>query len=187
MLTDLQTEKITHYFNAVLDQDNNGLLEVNDFLEIGESQCILWRYKPLSDDYNRIMEQNRRSWIMFEQHFEEQSGAADVHNFLKFFDKILEPGNEDMYHNFIVEIVGDVFDSFDLNKDGVVSINEYVDMFMCYHIRIKYSAKAFMKLDRNGDDSVSKGELLEAVDEFFKSDDPKSAGNWLFGYWGEDD
>jgi len=187
MLTELQTEKITHYFSAVLDQDKNGVLEENDFLEIGESMCILWRFKPLTADYNRIMDQNRESWAMFEKHFNDEQGIADVTYFLKFVEKMLSPGNEKMYHTFITQAVGDVFDSFDLNKDGVISINEYVDMFMCYHIRIKYSAKAFLKIDRNGDDFITKAELLEAMDEFFKSDDPKAPGNWLFGFWGEED
>ena len=108
---------------------------------------------------------------------------SDVHHFLKFIDKILSPENEEMYHAFVTQVAGNVFDSFDLNKDGVISINEYVDMFMCYHIKIKYSAKAFMKIDGNRDDHIVKEELLEAIDQFFKSDDPKAAGNWLFGYW----
>lgn len=187
MLTDLQKQKITHYFHAVLDQDKNGVLESNDFMEIGESLCILWRYKPGSPEYEKVMNQCLGSWKMFESHFSATGGKANLENFLKFFERMLQPGGEEMYHQYVVRVVGDVFDSFDVNNDGVISINEYVDMFMCYHIKIKYSAKAFLKLDRNGDDQVSKQELLKAVDEFFKSDDPKAPGNWLFGFWGDKD
>ncbi len=185
MLSELQKEKISHYFRAVLDQDRNGILEENDFLEIGESMCILWRFKPLSADYERVMDQCRGSWSIFEKYFREQSGRADLDQFLMFFDHLLSPAGEESYQKYVTQVVSDVFDSFDLNQDGVISINEYVDMFMCYHIKIKYSAKAFLKLDRNGDDHVSKEELLKALDEFFKSDDPKSPGNWLFGFWGD--
>lgn len=185
MLTEFQITKITHYFNTALDQNNNRVIGENDFLEIGKSQCTLWGFKPMTDDFDRVMEREKRSWIMFEKYFHEQGGQADVHDFIKFFDKILSVGNEEMYHNFVTEIVGDVFDSFDLDKNGVVSMNEYIDMFMCYHIRIRYSAKAFMKIDKDGNDSISREEFMEAVDEFFKSDDVNAAGNWLFGYWEE--
>lgn len=187
MLTELQRQKITHYFHAVLDQDRNGVLQDNDFMEIGESLCILWRYKPGSPEYQKVIDQCLSSWHLFERHFKTTGGEANLENFLKFFDKMLSPGGEEMYRQYVINVVGDVFDSFDVNADGVISINEYVDLFMCYHIKIKYSAKAFLKLDRNGDDQVTKEELLQAVDEFFKSDDPKAPGNWLFGFWGDKD
>jgi Ca2+-binding EF-hand superfamily protein len=187
MLTPFQTQKITHYFNTVLDQDKNGILQDNDFLEIGESLCILWRYKAGSDEYNRVMDQCLANWRMLENHIKSEGGVANLEGFLRFFDKLLSPGNEQLYHDYMHKVVGDVFDDFDLDGDGVISINEYVDLFMCYHIKIKYSAKAFMKLDRNGDDDVSKEELLKALDEFFKSDDPNANGNWLFGFWGDAD
>ena len=136
-------KKVTHYFKTVLDQDRNGILDENDFIEIGESMCILWAFKPMTDDYNRVMDQCKENWVMFKKHFESESGNADVDHFLKFFDKILSPGNEKMYRDFITDAVGDVFDSFDLNKDGVISINEYVDMFMCYHIPSSIRQKLF--------------------------------------------
>lgn len=187
MLTEFQKQKISHYFHTVLDQDRNGILQDNDFMEIGESLCILWRHKPGTPEYQRVMDQCLSSWRMFESHFKHEGGVANLENFLKFFDKLLSPGNEQLYNDYVYRVVGDVFDDFDLNGDGVISINEYVDLFMCYHIKIKYSAKAFLKLDKNGDDDVSKEELMEALDEFFKSDDPKAPGNWLFGFWGDED
>lgn len=185
MLTPFQKEKITHYFRVVLDQDHNGILEENDFVEIGESLCILWRFKPGTSDYDEVMEQCKTSWRMFEQHFTSDTGVADLENFLLFFDEMLSEEGLETYEQFVIQVVGNVFDSFDLNQDGVISINEYVDMFMCYHIKIKYSAKAFIKLDRNGDDHISKEELIEAVNEFFKSNNEKAPGNWLFGFWGD--
>ena len=187
MLSELQQEQIAHYFNVVLDQDRNGILEEKDFVDIGESLCILWRFEPSTEEYDRVMNQCRASWKMFENYFSKQEGAADVNQFLKFSEKMLTEESDEMYQKFVVRVVSDVFDSFDLNEDGVISINEYVEMFMCYNIPVKYSAKAFLKLDRNGDNQVSKEELLQAVDEFFKSDDESSPGNWLFGFWGDRD
>ena len=187
MLTELQKEKIAHYFSVVLDQDRNGVLEEQDFLEIGESLCILWRYKPGTADYEEVMEQSRNSWRMFEREFSRMGGVADLANFLKFYEVMLSQVDDEMYDQFVTNVVSNVFDSFDQNGDGVISINEYVDMFMCYHIKIKYSAKAFRKLDLNGDEEISKEELMAAVSEFFKSNDPNAPGNWLFGFWGDKD
>jgi len=187
MLTDLQKQKITHYFRVVMDQDRNGVLEENDFREIGESLCILWRHKPGTTEYEQVMNQCRQSWRLFENYFSKHGGQADLEHFLHFFDEMLSPGGEELYKKYILNMVSNTFDQFDLNNDGIISINEYVDMFMCYHIPIKSSANAFVKLDRNGDDAVSKKELLQAVNEFFKSNNPKAAGNWLFGFWGDKD
>lgn len=187
MLSDLQKEKISHYFRVVLDQDRNGVLESNDFREIGESLCILWTFKPGTEDYERVIDRSIKSWKMFQKYFERQGGEANEEQFLRFFENMLREGNEKLYHSWVLHMISSIFDSFDLNQDGVISVNEYSDMFMCYHIPIKHSAKAFIKLDRNGDDTITKKELMEAVDEFFLSSDERAPGNWLFGFWGDRD
>lgn len=187
MLTEFQKEKISHYFRVVLDQDRNGVLEENDFREIGESLCLLWVYKPGTEEYEKVISRSVQSWRMFKKYFEKQGGQANEEQFLRFYDAMLKPGNDKFYRSWVKHMISSIFDSFDVNEDGVMSVDEYSDMFMCYHIPIKHSAKAFVKLDRDGDNFITKEELMVAVDEFFKSDDENSPGNWLFGFWGDKD
>ena len=122
---------------------------------------------------------------MFQKYFNAQGKEANQNQFLQFYDAIISAKDKTLYREFVSLMIGNIFDSFDLNNDGLISTDEYTDMFLCYHIPIKHSAKAFVKLDRNGDDSVTKSELMEAVDEFFLSSDPASRGNWLFGFWAD--
>ncbi|MEO1256609.1 MAG: hypothetical protein AAFY41_17205 [Bacteroidota bacterium] len=187
MLSAFQKEKISHYFRVVLDQDRNGVLEVNDFREIGESLCLLWMFKPDTEEYNKVINRSIQSWKMFQKYFETQGGEANEEHFIEFFEDILKPGNESLYKSWVIRMISSIFDSFDVNNDGVISVNEYSDMFMCYHIPIRHSAKAFVKLDRDGDDFITKKELMKAVDEFFRSSNEKAPGNWLFGFWGDKD
>ncbi len=184
MLTELQKQKWTHYF-WVLDQDRNGVLEAEDFVEIGEALCVLWRFKPGTEMYEFVTNRCMQNWHMFKDNFETLGGRADLQGFLQFANYMLSPEGAQVYNDFVRRVISETFDFFDFNKDGVISINEYVDMFMAYHIPIKYSAKAFIKLDRDGDEEVTKEELLTATDEFFKSDNLKAPGNWLFGFWGD--
>lgn len=187
MLSPFQKEKISHYFKVVLDQDRNGVLEADDFIEIGESLCIMWGYKPDTPEYQQVIDNNLTSWKTFKAYFESQNKEANEEQFLKFYEKMLSPRGEHLYKKFVVKMVSSLFDAFDINEDGLISVDEYSDMFMCYHIPIKYSAKAFVKLDRDGDEYITKKELMRAVDEFFKSSDESSPGNWLFGFWGDKD
>jgi len=187
MLSDLQREKISHYFRVVLDQDRNGVLEENDFREIGESLCLLWMYKPGTTEYDEIIGRSTQSWRMFQKYFENQGAVANESSFIEFCENMLTKGNEHLYKSWVIHMISSIFDSFDANDDGVISVNEYSDMFMCYHIPIKHSAKAFVKLDRDGDDYITKKELMRAVDEFFRSSSEKSPGNWLFGFWADRD
>ncbi|MFK7953116.1 MAG: EF-hand domain-containing protein [Ekhidna sp.] len=185
MLSELQRQKISHYFKVVLDQDRNGVLDENDFKEIGESLCLLWIFKPDSDEYNKVMSSCLKSWEMFKTYFNTQNAVANGDQFLNFCDSMISNEDKTLYREFVSLMIGSIFDSFDLNDDGVISSDEYTDMFLCYHIPIKHSAKAFVKLDRDGSGNVTKSELMEGVDEFFLSSDPKSRGNWLFGFWAD--
>ena len=74
---------------------------------------------------------------------------------------------------------------FDENNDGYLSLKEYLDIFMSFRLEVRYSAKAFTKLDKNRDDQISREELGDAVREFFRGDDENANENWLFGSWHE--
>ena len=187
MLTNFQKEKISHYFGTVMDQDRNGVLEKEDFRRIGESLCTLWGYKPDTLEYDRVIANNLKSWKTFKSYFKDKNAVANEEQFIHFFEKMLAPGSKKLYKKFVLNMVSSLFDAFDANEDGVISIDEYSDMFLCYHIPIKYSAKAFVKLDQNGDGHITRKELACAINEFFRSNNEKSPGNWLFGFWADND
>jgi Ca2+-binding EF-hand superfamily protein len=184
MLTDLQKEKMTHYFN-VLDFDNNGKIEKDDFQAIGENLNILWGYKEGTDKYARIMDKFGDSWEHFRDRVDyDEFDTATLEEWLSFADQHIINGSEEFFDTYVRDITRDIFNNFDNNGDGFISLDEYIDFFMAYRIEIRYSAKSYTKLDLNSDDLLSRQEMLSAVDQFFRSDDKDAPGNWLFGFWG---
>ncbi|MEQ8471109.1 MAG: EF-hand domain-containing protein [Marinoscillum sp.] len=183
MLTQLQEQKLTHYFN-VLDFDKSETLEKKDFTSIGANLGTLWGFTEHSVEYQASMDRCGRMWEDFRLFIDKSPDEkATIEEWLEFADKSIVNGNEEMYEMHINKIAREIVDLFDTDHDGFISLNEYLDLFMAYRIEIKYSAKAFTKIDLNGDDLISKVELLGAIREFFRSDDENARGNWLFGFW----
>lgn len=183
MLTEIQEKKLTHYFN-VLDFDSNKLIEKDDFTSIGENLCILWGFKPGSDRYNEYITKCENLWVSFREFINQEiEESASLQEWLEFADKGIVNGSDELYEKHVNQFVKDIFDVFDANGDGFISLDEYIDLFMAYRIEIRYSAKSFTKIDLNKDDLISREELLSAVREFYRSNDKDAPGNWLFGFW----
>jgi Ca2+-binding EF-hand superfamily protein len=183
MLTDLQTKKLTHYFN-LLDYDNNGIVEKSDFTAIAENLCVLWGFREGTEKYNYYIQVFGQGWDDFRNLVENlDKDKASLVEWLEFGDRFIVNGTEEQYEKYVKMVAREIFDCFDSNGDGYISLEEYIDLFMAYRIEVRYSAKAYTRLDRNSDDLLSKDELLSAVDEFFKSDDENAPGNWLYGFW----
>lgn len=183
MLTEIQEKKLTHYFK-VLDFDNNELIEKDDFISIGENLCILWGFKPGSEQHVEYISKCENLWVSFRQFINQEiEESANLDEWLEFADKGIVNGSDELYEKHVNQFVKDTFDVFDANGDGFISLDEYIDLFMAYRIEIRYSAKSFTKIDLNKDDLISKDELISAVSEFYRSNDTEAPGNWLFGFW----
>lgn len=183
MLTPLQKQKLIHYFN-VLDFDKSGSLEKEDFIHIGENLAILWGFREGTDEYDICIERSLQTWHDFRKFIgKPDDGHATLEEWLVFADQVIVNGDEALYERHVNKLAREIFDFFDVNKDGYISLNEYIDMFMAYRIEIRFSARAFTRLDLNKDDLISREELLSGIRQFFRSDDEKAAGNWLFGFW----
>lgn len=183
MLTDLQQKKLTHYFN-VLDFDKSGTLEKKDFVSIGENLCVLWGFSSSTPEYQASIQRTTNIWTDFHQFIgKSEEEHATLSEWLTFADSMIVNGKEELYIQHVSKVAMEIIDLFDADKDGFLSLSEYLNMFMAYRIEIRHSAKAFENLDKNKDDLISRDELLIAIREFFRSDDEQSPGNWLFGFW----
>lgn len=180
MLSELQISKLERFF-YILDYDRNGVIEKEDFTGIAENLCILWRIKEGEEKYDIIQKRFEDGWSHFNLFVNNNDGKANWDHWIDFAEKVIINGDEDIFGHYVDEFVGEIFDNFDADNDGYIDLDEYIDLLVGYRIEVRAAAKSFRKLDRNRDDLISRGELIRAVKEFFRSDDPEAPGNWLFG------
>jgi guanylate cyclase activator 1 len=68
----------------------------------------------------------------------------------------------------IEQMVAELFDVFDENKDGVISRREFVALVesLLHRKEIGFSSDIFRKFDTNHDNVISKEELIDMIVEF---------------------
>lgn len=183
MLTQFQNQKWLHFFN-ILDFNKNGKITEEDFLAIAENLAILWGYRIGSDEYEEVRKKCKQSWRQFIAVIPGEI-IIEVYRdeFFNLAEELVRFESKKVLGDFVAGFVDEILNYFDLNKDDYISIDEFVDLFVAFHIEVRYSGKAFTKLDLNGDELLSKKELLTAVEQYFTSDDKEDRGNWLFGFW----
>jgi len=181
MLTELQLNKLEKFF-YILDYDRNGAIERDDFVAIAENLCILWNIKEDDPEYDLTIRKFTEWWKQFNLFINnDSSDRASWDDWLNFAEERIVNGDEKIVNTYVDNYVGGIFDKFDSNKDGYINLDEFIDLFVAYRIEVRFAAKSFRKLDKNGDGRISRGELISAVKEFFRSSDPDAPGNWLFG------
>lgn len=183
MLTPLQGKKLTHYFN-VLDFDRNGILEKQDFTNIGINLAMNLGMHEGDDDFKDLVQKSEQIWLSFRSFIKgEIDDTATLGEWLRFADKNIVNGSPELYEKHVNIVASEIIRLFDTDDDGYLSLEEYIELFVAYRIDVKYSAKSFVKLDTNYNEEISYDELLEAIRQFYRSDDEKAPGNWLFGFW----
>ena len=67
----------------------------------------------------------------------------------------------------IEQLVTELFDEFDENKDGVISRREFVALIesLLHHHEIGFASDIFRKFDTNHDNVISREELIDMIVE----------------------
>ncbi|MFY0690175.1 MAG: EF-hand domain-containing protein [Cyclobacteriaceae bacterium] len=184
MLSDFQTRKLSYLF-TIYDHNRNGLLELDDFTDIAEQICDKLGYKAGSRHHEDLLRKTVRLFHHLMSEMPNIKGQRITDNdWINYFDtKIVSHHDEDLLVEYIEMMIGYLFDLFDFNNDGYISLDEYKDIFDIYGINRDYAEKAFHNLDLNSDGKLSRYELVRAIETFLISDDPLMKGNWIFGNW----
>lgn len=180
MLTDLQKKKLGVLFKA-LDLDKNGVMERSDYDTLVKNLAAAHGKEPGSPAYQTLHSKQMATWNQVRA-FEEKKGSGKVtlDGWLKFHDGLL--GNAALFDAIVKMTTAFLFDMLDVDGNGKISIDEYNTFLESHNVETgKWVEEVFDENDRNKDGFISREELLQMVDEFYRSDDAKAPGNRLYG------
>ena len=182
MLSDLQERKLTRYFQ-VYDIDDDGQIAPSDFERVIENVRILRGASESSPAGNGLRSAFMSLWTALRDFADsDRDGGVDLDEWLAYWQVALE---DDARYEAEVEAITDhLFAVFDIDEDGEIGSDEFVDFYGVFGLESSLARSVFVELDANSDGIISREELLEIGRQFYRSDDPGSPGNMLFGLYG---
>jgi len=183
-MTELQKAKQVHFF-TVLDVDDDGLLEKQDFIDVADRIAEMREYEDGSARHSAVRKEILRMWTNARAlSGAEEKAQITLDDWLAHEEKVLD--SNVLVHSYVQGIAQAIFDMLDADNDGVISEKEYLQFYRAFRGEEREGSRAFQKLDENGDGHLARDEFLEAVTQFHLSDDPDARGNWLFGPYREE-
>lgn len=180
-MTELQRHKLLHFFH-VLDRDDNGILEEEDFTLVGDGISDQIGHTGSSKERLSLKIRAYSLFLQILNDLEKKEATLTIEEWLLFCENFVLVKSND----YILKTCDYLFSLFDQDGDGYLDRVEYLDMFKAYGLFSANVLKAFDLLDLNADERISKQELIKAFSEFFLSSDSEAAGNWIFGDWRKD-
>ena len=181
MLSDLQTKKLTRYFQ-VYDIDDDGRIAASDFERIVENVQMLHGYPAGVSAVSELRGAYMSLWNRIRGADGDGDGTIDVDEWLAYWQLALE---DDARYEAEVEAITDrIFTVFDLDEDDAIGPGEFADFYGTFGLPVSLAETVFVSLDRNEDGVLTRAEMLEIGREFFRGDDVEAAGNVLFGPYG---
>jgi len=177
-----QKQKLTYFFH-ILDLNSDHYIQLEDFSEMAEKVRATMGYEEGGKEHKRITDKATKLYHTLASVIMPKDRQQISHDeWLDYFQNSVIT-SEELLDDYKEMIFNFMFDFFDQNRDGFISRSEYKDFFLIFGLDTEYLDKAFQKLDNSNSYKLSRYDLISAVEDFFGSDDPENAGNWVFGNW----
>lgn len=179
MLSELKRLKLIKLF-TIYDANDTGVLEKADFERIVKNLSKLRGWRSGTVEYDTLQDQYLFYWQnILETADQNNNGRVSLPEWLEYHEKMLS--TKDKYKQQVETIAALVFNTFDLDGDGKLNLEDWKQFFIVYNTPHVIVENIFPKLDLNGDGFISKEEMLQLFHEFHFSNDQAAPGNLLFG------
>ncbi len=179
MLTEFQKVKLPNLFN-MFDMDADGTINQRDIVRIVDACSVKRGWQNGEKEYKALYNHFISIWEnLLEVADKNQDDHLTLEEFLKFYGHIID--NEELYTQMIQGLGTAVFSTFDTNSDGNLSLAEYQDFYRVIGLKTNFATTIYTHLDLDQNGFISITELLKLMDQFFKSQDHQSPGNFIFG------
>ncbi|PXX70592.1 EF hand domain-containing protein [Nocardia tenerifensis] len=174
----LRTKKLQRLFGAY-DTDQDGVMNELDVTSLAQMWCDTYDLTPRSEDWNNIHRTAHRM-------FREMPGTVDTAGEKRVaMDEWVAWGDHPDFPRFVetaaIPFSMAVFAAADKDGDGRISAPEMMAAQIKGGMSEEETNKAFALLDTNGDGYVTSDEYIDALREFYSSDDPAARGNHIAG------
>lgn len=179
MLSELRTRKFTALF-ACFDFDKNGVLEKADYEHFAHNLSQAYDLRPGSTQYAAMYAETMALWE-FIHTVADKDGDHRIST-AEFIDAYGAMTNDDTtFQQLLMSYAEYVIRTGDRDGDGRLDENEYATILWCYGISDGAARTAFRHLVTDGSDYLTNAAMEKVFAEFFRSDDPNVAGNWMIG------
>ena len=182
-LTELQKAKLIHMFELI-DTDGNGVLEFADFQEVIDFLAEERGWDRSNRHYMKLVGTNRRLWrSLLKSCNLDADKEVSLMEWLAYHVKIFtaEDFPNPEFQMTLSSIADFFFQMMDVDGDGMATRDDYTIFCQAYGLPEQQALRIYHLLDRDGNGSLSRDEVLALVREFYLSDDPEAPGNLFFG------
>jgi len=195
MLTEFQKRKLMKLF-SMYDACNLGVLKISDFEQLAHRLADLRGWKEDSNHYRDISGKFIYLWNRIRSEIKNVYNSqphilnnpetwntqirsqVSVEEWFTYFEVVL---NNENYKAEILALSDAIFTVIDTDRSGHLDKSEWAELFRVYNISVIYVDETFAKIDINGDGNLSKDEVMSMIEDFYYSNDPESAGSYMFG------
>lgn len=182
IFTETHKRKVHHLFN-VLDIDRNGQLQPDDFVNVGKKIVVQLGLDQNARSARLILLKSHRLFVQLLTDLENPEMSLTLWDWVEFFRNQIESPNGTILQHYIHRTSRHIFDLFDVNRDNMISREEYANMLTIYNIPQNTAVQGFEELDTNADNAISAEEMVDGLKNFFTSSDGNAKGNMIFGEW----
>ncbi|XP_049876442.1 calexcitin-2-like [Pectinophora gossypiella] len=179
MVSDFRKKKYMHVFNKFFDTNKDGTVDKKDFSEANANLAKLRGYAPGDVTYELMKELLTNLWDgLVKQADTDGDGVINAEEWVKLWDEYAKnPSAAAEWQQLYCKCV---FQLEDASNDGAIDANEYANVYESFGLDKNQSLEAFKKMAK-GKDTINWEEFQELWKQYFASDNPDDAGNFIFG------
>ncbi|XP_013399820.1 sarcoplasmic calcium-binding protein-like [Lingula anatina] len=169
--------KMRTIFRA-FDVDGDGCLTEDDMEAVVRRTA---EYMNLDDENTNILLNQRLTYL---RDVSSKDSTGEIKGKLsedEFVQNHLANINESKFRNIWFDMLSSRFQMMDTDGDGLVSSDEYAALFYSFNIPSEHSDKIFDIIDTDNDGFISKDDFVQALTEFWLSENPDNKYNECFG------
>ena len=163
----------------LFDRDKNGVLEEEDFVQLGAAVANLQGVPAESERYRKIVAAHRGWWdAYFKGGDADGDGKITLEEYVANVDRWAATTPEPI----AAAAAGNelVFDTIDANGDGTLSADEFSTYLQAYGLTDADARTAFAHLDRDKSGSISRAEFAKNMAEYYLSES-RGPSEWFYG------